>query len=165
MIRNTRLQGAARAGLLAVTLVLVTGGFSHFAATQDTPPAQAARKVEAKKPDYSPYPDQKFPNRVCCGDAHGGRSLRAPRPMDLDLDFSESENDAEEPRCKFTVQNGAKQSNKTGLSMIEHGEQSRQGVERFGGASRARTDDLIVANDALSQLSYSPTVWNCEGTP
>ena len=27
----------------------------------------------------------------------------------------------------------------------------------FGGASRARTDDLVVANDALSQLSYSPT--------
>ena len=26
----------------------------------------------------------------------------------------------------------------------------------IGGASRARTDDLIVANDALSQLSYSP---------
>src|SRR5262249_8298617 len=26
-----------------------------------------------------------------------------------------------------------------------------------GGASRDRTDDLIVANDALSQLSYSPT--------
>ncbi len=28
----------------------------------------------------------------------------------------------------------------------------------IGGASRARTDDLIVANDALSQLSYSP-IW------
>ena len=28
--------------------------------------------------------------------------------------------------------------------------------ETFGGASRDRTDDLIVANDALSQLSYSP---------
>jgi hypothetical protein len=28
---------------------------------------------------------------------------------------------------------------------------------QFGGASRARTDDLVVANDALSQLSYSPT--------
>ena len=28
----------------------------------------------------------------------------------------------------------------------------------FGGASRDRTDDLIVANDALSQLSYSPTL-------
>src|SRR5205809_3356636 len=27
----------------------------------------------------------------------------------------------------------------------------------LGGASRDRTDDLIVANDALSQLSYSPT--------
>jgi hypothetical protein len=27
-----------------------------------------------------------------------------------------------------------------------------------GGASRDRTDDLIVANDALSQLSYSPTI-------
>jgi hypothetical protein len=30
----------------------------------------------------------------------------------------------------------------------------------FGGASRDRTDDLIVANDALSQLSYSPTSGN-----
>ena len=30
---------------------------------------------------------------------------------------------------------------------------------RFGGASRDRTDDLIVANDALSQLSYSPIRW------
>ena len=29
-------------------------------------------------------------------------------------------------------------------------------IEKFGGASRDRTDDLIVANDALSQLSYSP---------
>jgi hypothetical protein len=32
-------------------------------------------------------------------------------------------------------------------------------VGKCGGASRDRTDDLIVANDALSQLSYSPTVW------
>ena len=34
--------------------------------------------------------------------------------------------------------------------------------EVIGGASRDRTDDLIVANDALSQLSYSPNangVW------
>jgi hypothetical protein len=30
-------------------------------------------------------------------------------------------------------------------------------IEEIGGASRDRTDDLIVANDALSQLSYSPT--------
>ncbi len=41
--------------------------------------------------------------------------------------------------------------------MIEHGGKSRQVIEKNGGASRARTDDLIVANDALSQLSYSPT--------
>jgi hypothetical protein len=41
--------------------------------------------------------------------------------------------------------------------MIEHGRKSRQAIEKIGGASRARTDDLIVANDALSQLSYSPT--------
>ena len=34
---------------------------------------------------------------------------------------------------------------------------------RFGGASRDRTDDLIVANDALSQLSYSPTRENGAG--
>jgi hypothetical protein len=30
-------------------------------------------------------------------------------------------------------------------------------VEKIGGASRDRTDGLVVANDALSQLSYSPT--------
>ena len=30
-------------------------------------------------------------------------------------------------------------------------------IRSFGGASRDRTDDLIIANDALSQLSYSPT--------
>src|ERR1700683_543499 len=33
----------------------------------------------------------------------------------------------------------------------------RQVNEKTGGASRARTDGLVVANDALSQLSYSPT--------
>ena len=26
----------------------------------------------------------------------------------------------------------------------------------FGGADRDRTDDLVIANDALSQLSYGP---------
>ena len=28
-----------------------------------------------------------------------------------------------------------------------------------GGADRDRTDDLVIANDALSQLSYGPTVF------
>ena len=36
-------------------------------------------------------------------------------------------------------------------------ERSEGPLEKHGGASRDRTDDLIVANDALSQLSYSPT--------
>ena len=40
--------------------------------------------------------------------------------------------------------------------MSTNGGKSRQVTEKNGGASRARTDDLIVANDALSQLSYSP---------
>ena len=35
--------------------------------------------------------------------------------------------------------------------MIERGEKTRQVTEKIGGASRDRTDDLIVANDALSQ--------------
>src|SRR5205085_870325 len=33
----------------------------------------------------------------------------------------------------------------------------------LGGADRDRTDDLLNAIQALSQLSYSPTLW--EGTP
>jgi hypothetical protein len=31
-------------------------------------------------------------------------------------------------------------------------------VDFFGGAKRDRTADLLVANEALSQLSYSPTM-------
>ena len=42
--------------------------------------------------------------------------------------------------------------------MIDHAEKTRQVLDKTGGASRARTDDLVVANDALSQLSYSPTM-------
>ena len=75
MKRNTRLPNAALAGLAAIGLALVTGGFSHFAAAQDAPPTDAAAKRAAKKgPDYSPYPDQKFPNRVFWGAAHNHTS-------------------------------------------------------------------------------------------
>jgi hypothetical protein len=35
--------------------------------------------------------------------------------------------------------------------MIENGNKNRQAIEKIGGASRARTDDLLVANEALSQ--------------
>ena len=41
--------------------------------------------------------------------------------------------------------------------MMTYGGKGRQVTEKIGGASRDRTDGLVVANDALSQLSYSPT--------
>ena len=38
---------------------------------------------------------------------------------------------------------------------------ARCGLERFGGARRDRTDDLLLAKQALSQLSYGPYI--CTG--
>ena len=71
MKRNTRLSNAARAGLVAIGFVLVIGGFRRFAAAQDAPLTEAdIKRVEQQKPDYSPYPDQHFPNRVFWGDTH-----------------------------------------------------------------------------------------------
>jgi hypothetical protein len=55
-----------------------------------------------------------------------------------------------------TFQLSSKHSKSTEFSMIERRQETRQVIERFGGASRDRTDGLVVANDALSQLSYSP---------
>ena len=47
-------------GLAAISFALVTGGFSHFAAAQETPKAKPdPKQTEQKKPVYSPYPDQK----------------------------------------------------------------------------------------------------------
>ena len=42
---------------------------------------------------------------------------------------------------------------RAGLEFIE------QFGERIGGAERDRTAGLLVANEALSQLSYSPTTF------
>ncbi len=84
MKRHSRLQNAALPGLAAFGLALAAAGLTSCtpakeappataapAAAQNAPQAAAARKpVEAKKPDYSPYPDQKFPNRVYWGVAH-----------------------------------------------------------------------------------------------
>jgi hypothetical protein len=68
--RSTRFHDAALAGLGAIALVLSIDGFGSVAAAQN-PPSEGARKpVEPKKPDYSPYPDQKFPTRVYWGVAH-----------------------------------------------------------------------------------------------
>jgi len=69
--RSARLPNAARAGLAAIGLALLIGGWSHFAAAQDAPMTETDRKrAEQQKPDYSPYPDQHFPNRVFWGTAH-----------------------------------------------------------------------------------------------
>jgi hypothetical protein len=40
---------------------------------------------------------------------------------------------------------------------VEGGEADTQVAEKIGGRDRDRTDGLLVANEALSQLSYSPT--------
>jgi len=70
MKRNTRLHNAVLAGLAAIGLALVTGGFSHVAQGQEIPTEADAKVVEQRKPDYSPYPNQHFPNRVFWGDTH-----------------------------------------------------------------------------------------------
>ena len=39
------------------------------------------------------------------------------------------------------------------------GSKSLKGLELIGGAEGNRTPDLVIANDALSQLSYGPEPW------
>jgi hypothetical protein len=41
--------------------------------------------------------------------------------------------------------------------------QARTSSDRLGGASRDRTDDLMLAKHALSQLSYGPSASTAEG--
>ena len=41
----------------------------------------------------------------------------------------------------------------------------RFAIKGVGGADRDRTDDLVIANDALSQLSYGPIGRVCERFP
>ncbi|MGB2931857.1 MAG: DUF3604 domain-containing protein [Methyloceanibacter sp.] len=57
---------------MVIVLGLMVSGFSHFAVAADgaAPPNAGVRNVEAKKPDYSPYPAHDFPNRVYWGVAH-----------------------------------------------------------------------------------------------
>ncbi len=71
MKRSPRSLDARFSGLVAIGFWLVAAGVPHVAAAQTTPPGETARKpIEAKKPDYSPYPDQSFPDRVYWGVAH-----------------------------------------------------------------------------------------------
>ena len=74
MKRSARVYKAVLAGLVVIGLVLVTGDFSHFAAAQNTPPTDAAKRAEKKGPDFAPYPGQNFPNRVYWGAAHNHTS-------------------------------------------------------------------------------------------
>ena len=70
---HRRLPDAVLVGLASIGLALSSGGFSCFASAQDAPAsanANAQKGIQAKKPDYSPYPDQHFPDRVYWGVAH-----------------------------------------------------------------------------------------------
>lgn len=62
---STSLHHAARTSFTAIVLAVVTCGMGRFAVAQD-----ARKPREAKKPDYSPYPEQQFPKRVYWGVAH-----------------------------------------------------------------------------------------------
>jgi len=64
------LHTAALAGLAAIGLALVTGGFSRVALGQEPPTPVDLKRAEQRKADYSPYPDQHFPTRVFWGDTH-----------------------------------------------------------------------------------------------
>jgi Protein of unknown function (DUF3604) len=58
------------AALAAFGFVLVSGGFNHVAFGQEIPSEADLKQVEQRKSDYSPYPNQHFPNRVFWGDTH-----------------------------------------------------------------------------------------------
>ena len=67
----TRLHRAGLMGRTAIGLALLSVAVSNPAAAQNAAPRDTTRKpIQAKKPDYSPYPDQAFPNRVYWGVAH-----------------------------------------------------------------------------------------------
>ena len=73
---NARTQNATLAGLAAIGLALVTGGFSHFAAAQDAPPTEAAvKRAEKKQARLFALPGPEFPQPRLLG--------RRPRPHRL----------------------------------------------------------------------------------
>ena len=74
--------------------------------------------------------------------ANGGTMPAELQTAAMDLDFSgsgEGEN---------TLRSNSR-SKSTDFSTLTRGGKSRQVIERIGGASRARTDDLIVANSRI----------------
>ena len=58
-------------GVAGAALVLAFAAFGDRAAADSPPPASHAKTaIQPTKPDYSPYPDQHFPERVYWGVAH-----------------------------------------------------------------------------------------------
>jgi hypothetical protein len=75
MRRIARAVEAARVALVVIALALIAGGSPHVAAAEEpSSPGSAPKRIEPKKPDYSPYPDEKFPTRVYWGAAHNHTS-------------------------------------------------------------------------------------------
>ena len=58
------------AALVAIGFALVTGSLGQVALAQGVSSPAEVKELGQKKPDYSPYPDQNFPNRVYWGVAH-----------------------------------------------------------------------------------------------
>ena len=68
--RPVRRDSVIFGGMAAIGLALLCGSFGS-AVAEDTPPkASSNSRTHPTKPEYSPYPDQKFPNRVFWGVAH-----------------------------------------------------------------------------------------------
>ena len=68
--RPVRQDSIILGGMVAIGFALSCGGFGS-ADAQDTPAkASSSSRTHPTKPDYSPYPEQRFPNRVLWGVAH-----------------------------------------------------------------------------------------------
>ena len=112
MKRNTRLHSAALTGLVAIGIGLATGGFINNALGQDTNEiAAAAKRAAMNHPDFAPYPDQHFPNRVSLG--------RCPHPHRLLL-RRRNVRDHADPRRPLQVARG-------GEVVIDNGERFKHG--------------------------------------
>ncbi len=69
-MRTTRVPQSVRAGLAALALALVNGGFSRSALGQEAPAPADSKRGGGHQPEYSPFLGQNFPNRVFWGSAH-----------------------------------------------------------------------------------------------
>ena len=59
-------------------------------------------------------------------------------------------------RCQQNRQTDQKSAANLYANDLKHPLDTRLSTERHGGAGRDRTDDILLAKQALSQLSYGP---------